>query len=746
MSLDLSNVSDADLKDAYRQSLAGLSDDDLKQAFAASSAAISPGDAGAKTVNKYKSPYSDDYLAGLDNDAKVNEYLDSIPAADKENARNDWARALVSNARKDGGALQRASDFVSRVSRNVMGPGSYLDEADAGLRSLFGQDYDNALAVARARDQAVDETPTSKLVSTPFGDVYTSGVEKGLGAIGGAIASPSARLVSGSGFIPGAINTGANAAAYSAADAFGQGEGSSDRIDKALSAGLEGAAIGAPVGAVASKFIGRGSPAAAAARQNSPAGEARQAAEDLRAQFGGPQSLPYVLEHADNGFLGSLAGGVRTFPGAAHVFHERAGQVLKDLGGNVNNVADLLANQGTGTVRGAVDATAAKEAAGNSAASAMQNYIQRTIPAENAADRAARDALLPADVLSGVTKAPMPNTMQAIQDAMDKAQERASPVGRQVFNIAAEGATRPEGMSLEGMSGYKSSLQAQSNNSMIPNYTELKDYMKPIGQASKEDVRQFINQQGGPAALAAHDLFMSNARQRILDRNALGKIVGVDPSTPNAGPKIIGGLLGMASESTRANEQGLMLAKKAMGPQAWADFGAAHARQLGEVASAGSPGQTAGWSADKFITAWGKNLSENSKSIIYGARGTPARDAMENIYTLSKKFQQLKPFQNTSGTAHSSAWFELGLFAHEIGLLEPISQVLGANAAAKFLTRQAGAQATSRWMQAIYNGVQSGKGQAAVRLTTQQLAKAISDQTGDDESATEAKLNRAMRR
>src|SRR6516225_5947267 len=131
MSLDLSNVSDADLKDAYRQSLAGLSDDDLKQAFAASSAAISPGDAGAKTVNKYKSPYSDDYLAGLDNDAKVNEYLDSIPAADKENARNDWARALVSNARKDGGALQRASDFVSRVSRNVMGPGSYLDEADA---------------------------------------------------------------------------------------------------------------------------------------------------------------------------------------------------------------------------------------------------------------------------------------------------------------------------------------------------------------------------------------------------------------------------------------------------------------------------------------------------------------------------------------------------------------------------------------------------------------------------------------
>jgi hypothetical protein len=133
-------------------------------------------------------------------------------------------------------------------------------------------------------------------------------------------------------------------------------------------------------------------------------------------------------------------------------------------------------------------------------------------------------------------------------------------------------------------------------------------------------------------------------------------------------------------------------------------------------------------------------MSENGKNIFYGAKGSPLRDSMENIYTLSQKFKELRPFQNTSGTAHSAAWFELGLFAHDMGILQPIGQLLGANQAAKFLTRQTSARTVSRWMTAVYNSMTKGGGAAAIKLTTMNLAREIADQNGGDERDIEAKL------
>lgn len=669
-----------------------------------------------------ENPFADLIPQGSGGDSDGNPFADLVPKQD--NGPTSWRRD------------------VRRVITNIPGLGAYADEAAAAYRHYAkGEDYDQALASERARNEIANTEDTQKLFSTPLGDVYRSGVGKAAGAAT-ALAFPELRVAEGAGVLGGAANAAATGAGYSALGGFGQGQGLEDRLGQAATDAGLGAAVGAPLGGAlgaVGKLAGRRTPQGVAEWQASEPGQAVQAAEQLKT-LGGDQRLPWALANADNNFLNSGLGALRTFPGASHVVHEAAQDFTTDLGANVNRVADIAAQQGTGVTRGAIDATAAKEAAGNAAAARIQQYMTADIGAENAADKAARDALLPQGVLTGQIKGQMPNTMSALNAQMARAEEAGTDVGKQLFGFAGELPTRPEGATLKGMSEYKSNIQANSNNSLIPNYTTLKDYSKSVGQASKEDVRQFVYQQGGQDALDAHDIFMANSRQRILDRKALGKMIGVDPSAPNAGAQIMGTFKRMASESTSANEQGLLLMKKAVGNDTWNDMVAAYTRGLGEVPSAANPGETTGWSAAKYITAYGKGLNENAKGILYGPKGTVKRDAMDNIYALSKKLEQARPFTNTSGTSQTGAWFELLLAAVEAGPLYAVSQIAGANGLAKLLTRDAGARATSRWATSIYNMSQGKGSDAAMKLTTMNLAKEIADQNGGNERDIEAML------
>jgi hypothetical protein len=686
-------------------------------------------------------------FAALDSDEKINSYLKTLPEDQRDAARRQWADAYVSKEREGGETGMRIRDAVSRVARNVPGIGAYLDEADAGLSSLAGGDYQNALEYRRAQNRATDAAETPK-ISTPLGDIYESGVEKAIGGLAGGFALPGVRVTGGTGIGSMAANAGTTAGLYGAAQGFGEGEGAEDRFGKAESEGIQGSVGGLVLGG-GLRALGIGNQAAANAAASTGRGEAVSAAERLRDNLG-PQSLPEFVADSDNRPLRSFAGALQSFPGGTRV-RTAAEDTIRDLGNNVAALADQYGQAGTGATVGATDSSAATDAAGQSAASAIRNWIGPVSRRAMNQDYAQVYQGIP----PGAT-ADMANTRAALQNAINRSDAATSPAGDDVMRLVGEAATRPQGMTIEGLQQLKSEIQSLQNNKLLPEYTKLKDYLRPISQALDNDLRDAISTHGGQATRNLYDQAVQNAAIAIRDRKTLSSIVGNERAdSPNAASpqQVIDRLISYANGNNNTRQSSANIAKLQLArtrilqsgaPGAWNDVASAVIRRMGEgpSPSPGTPGVMPGFSPDRFLTSYNR-LSGAGRDTLFGAKGTPLRQSLEDIATISNRFRDLRQFQNPSGTAHSAAWFELALLGWEMGPLEPIAQILGAGIAARAVSRQATAKAVSRWGNAVYNALTSNGGRAAVKLTTLNLAKEIADDTGGDEDEIKSRLMQA---
>lgn len=179
-----------------------------------------------------------------------------LPAEKRDAALKTWADAFVANERKQGGFVQGASDVLTNVARGTP-VGSWLDEAKAGISAarnatgLGGAPYDEALALERAKNRAIDNDST-KLGTLPvIGEVTAGGIQKLAGGIISAPFSPMARVVQGATLLPRMVNAAVTGTGYGAAYGAGEGEGAGDRIKQgAVGAGI-GGALGAATPAVA---------------------------------------------------------------------------------------------------------------------------------------------------------------------------------------------------------------------------------------------------------------------------------------------------------------------------------------------------------------------------------------------------------------------------------------------------------------------------------------------------------------
>jgi hypothetical protein len=184
----------------------------------------------------------------------VRKTIGSLPVDKQEGALKDWARTFVENERKDGGVSQTVSDAVRNVARGTP-VGSWLDEANAatsaGLHNLtggaVGAPYDETVAYQRATDDAIDKSST-KLGTLPLiGDVTAAGVQKVVGGVASAAATPVAQVMRGAGMLPQIVNNGVTGLGLGSL--YGAGEGETTK-ERAVNAG-KGAAIGTTLGAVA---------------------------------------------------------------------------------------------------------------------------------------------------------------------------------------------------------------------------------------------------------------------------------------------------------------------------------------------------------------------------------------------------------------------------------------------------------------------------------------------------------------
>jgi len=189
-------------------------------------------------------------------DDQVRADIAKLPDGQRQEALKGWADAYVAREREAGGTMQRVGDAVNRFARSVPGVGTWADELNARTAQLTGQSsYDEALAYNRARDRAIDATPTQTIATLPvIGDVTTGGLEKAAGTVAGAFALPMATVMRGAGAIPGAVNAATTGAVTGSVEGFGAGETPEDSAEKATSQGAAGLAFGAGLGAIAGKL------------------------------------------------------------------------------------------------------------------------------------------------------------------------------------------------------------------------------------------------------------------------------------------------------------------------------------------------------------------------------------------------------------------------------------------------------------------------------------------------------------
>lgn len=674
----------------------------------------------------YTPPATSD-LEALDSDEKVNGFLAGVPAEHVEAARNAWGDALAAKHVREGGAGMRASNIVSRVSRNVPGIGSYLDEANAAWQSALGGNYENALAYQRARDRLADQENTPKLLSTPIGDVYESGLEKAAGGVAGGLVMPTARIMPGSGFLPGAINTAANAGAYSAADAFGQGEGSDDRLNRIAADTPTAALVGAGLGGALGRFARRGDPAAVAAANATPQGQAVAAADRAGVE------LPKFLA-SDSNPVRSTAGFLASQPLTGGIVSDAAQNAANQTGAALQRAADAYSDAGTGATRGVADAAAASRVAGEGLSGDLQDWM---------GPQSKNDlSLMYGKVYSSIPATAtidLPRTSLLAQTLLNESDAATTPLGNQVVGLVGDAVTRPGGLTLKGAQDLRTYIGAKLNDSLLPEGGTIKPALKRIYGALSTDIENGLRQRGGNL-LADWQAAEATARQFSDDREALAKIVGLDGGA--TGEQVVDRLTSMAGTRARADEQRLLLAKQRATPEVWNELASSVIRKLGEgpASNPGAPGMASGFSPDRFLTAWGK-LSVNGKNAIFGSSAQGGlRQSLDDIATVAERFRDLRKFQNPSGTAHAVGGIELISEFALAGPIAPLVQVASAGAASWLLSRPASAKTVANWGNAAYRFTKSGQGAATVRFLTLQLAKQICGATGQDEGKVAQEL------
>lgn len=718
----------------------GLFDDLIPQGGQAA-----PGAGAGRFADLIPKPNVPD-LGHIEDETQLVQELDRLPNEQRQAALDKWAAGRVATERAAASKTAvRVADAIGRVSNAIPIAGGLTDEADAAWHSLMGGNYDVRLAYSRARSRAQEEAETPK-ISTPFGDIYESGVEKALGTVGGAAALPFARPVQGTGILPGAANAAANAVPVAAADAFARGEGGfANRAGAALDtipeATLASALLGGGLGKLERQF--QPNPNAPAV---TPSGPNRAAI--VRAADAEGVTFPHFLA-SDNQVTKNLAGAMASQPITGPIIRNAADNTALQMGERAREIADAYSNRGAGQVAGTADNTAAALSAGGQMRDALENWISNVKPGEfnNEYTRLF-------NLVNPSARIPLTRTRVAAGNLIAKGVEAATPVEEQAVDRVRDALLRQtmqpngqmvEGLSMNGLKNLRTYIFNLKNDKVLPEAGTAKQSFNSLYDALTQDIdfgfgnRRFLNRGVNPQfAQGEWRRINSDFAKFAEDRERLTKIIGTNADAP--AERIVDRLITMAGTKGGADMQQLMLARRAATPQVWDELASAAVRRLGgQGPQAGAPGVTTYFSPDRFLTAY-NNLSLNGRRALFGMgfQGS-LRESLDNIATLSDRFRDIRRYQNPSGTAQvAGVTTLLGQLAasfagHPLAGVGAVAQVGGTGVLSWLLSRPAGAQAISRFGNAYMQNLMGNYSPAAFKLATLTLAKHVSDVTGEDE-------------
>lgn len=391
-----------------------------------------------------------------------------------------------------------------------------------------------------------------------------------------------------------------------------------------------------------------------------------------------------------------VAAGLRNVPGAGDRIVKSAQAVNDELG-----VAAKTAAEGFGA--GSVDV------AGGVAKDSLTKWVKSDSnkPINNAYKEV--DALVNNEIIH-----PLENTANEVAKIMAE-RANAKITGKSAAVDTLLPAIQSEGMNYTGLKDLRSHLGDKTPQEMIASGINPKEAKRLYGPLTR-DLEAIVEKAGGENALSKWKEANTLASLTAGQRKQLSKVIGAKgDATPEA---VYSRLVSYAGSKSSGDINRLMLARKAMGEDAWSEVASAAISKLGRDAQGN-------FSPDRYVTAFG-NLSTAGKNTLFGGNNGHAK-ALEDINTVSAAIKdKIGKFSNPSGTAQNLMGG--GLIAAV--LHEPITLIaslVGGRILSEILSKPVTAKATADFAKAYEAAVikPSESRNSMLQIASGGLARAI---------------------
>lgn len=312
---------------------------------------------------------------------------------------------------------------------------------------------------------------------------------------------------------------------------------------------------------------------------------------------------------------------------------------------------------------------------------------------------------------------PMPATAKAAQEITDKRAGAGIATPSQAAGLILEAATRPEGLTYEGIKTLRTFIGEKLKNPQALASGDISEgELKGIYKALTDDMRGVVRNAGGDKAVAAWEAANTLAAQSAETRETLAKVLRSDPSDEG----IFSRIEAMTGSGARADAATLGQVREAVGDQGWGDVMSALVERWGFD-------EQGAFDPKKFMTKWGK-VSTEAKDVLFKTAAEKAQaKALDDIATVSTKADALRvsaepkaggTIKGALGLAGASA-----LVGVTLNPLQAVVPIIGARVVSNVLAKPQGAPAFALWAKAYEQFVATPN--QGTRVVLQKAATAL---------------------
>jgi len=319
--------------------------------------------------------------------------------------------------------------------------------------------------------------------------------------------------------------------------------------------------------------------------------------------------------------------------------------------------------------------------AGGMARDGIENYAKTTLGDRVKASYDAVDGLVTQNVVT-----PLNRTAKIAGEILSSRTNSQVPGRSRAVGLVEKALSSRDGLNYQGLKDLRTSVgELLENPSLIPSNMSQAE-LKRIYGGLTDDLRNAVARAGGEKATKAFDDANALAASVAKEREALQSVLGRQTSDEG----IFSRIEAMAGSTARADQNGLMKVRGAVGKDTWDEIAS------GVIARLGNEG-SGNFSPDQFLTKYNK-LSNTGKSLLFGGKQEFAK-SLEDIATVSQRFKQLNQYANPSGTAGSALTgiAGYGLASNPMGT---IASLVGGRALSSVLAKPRSAKSLANWAKA----------------------------------------------